>query len=91
MENQIQNIIDYINNHEIYGLNEDEEMEKVDIEIDKEKGIIFIASPKYSIDYNRTLDEVMFNLNDVMGWGEELYINEMISEIERVFIVKEKK
>ena len=28
MEKQIQNIMDYIKNHEIYGLNEDDEVEK---------------------------------------------------------------
>lgn len=91
MEKQIQNIMDYIKNHEIYGLNEDDEVEKTDIEINEEKGIIIIVSPKYSIEYDRTLDETMFVLNDVIGWGEESDIDEMISEIERVFIVKEKK
>ena len=91
MEKQIQNIMEYIKNHEIYGLNEDNETEKTDIEINEEKGIIIIASEKYSIEYDRTIDETMFVLNDVIGWGEESDIDEMISEIERVFIVKNKK
>lgn len=91
MEKQIQNIMEYIKNHEIYGLNEDNEMEKVDIEINEEKGIIIIASPKYSIEYDRQLDETMFTLHDIIGWGEESDIDEMISEIERLFTVKEKK
>lgn len=91
MEKQIQNIMEYIKNHEIYGLNEDDEVEKTDIEINEEKGIIIIVSPKYSIEYDRTLDETMFTMHDIIGWGEESDIDEMISEIERVFIVKEKK
>lgn len=91
MEKQIQNIMEYIYNNEIYGLNEDDEVEKTDIEINEEKGIIIIVSPKYSIEYDRTLDETMFTMHDVMGWGEESDIDEMISEIERLFIVKEKK
>lgn len=91
MEKQIQNIMEYIYNHEIYGLNEDEEMEKADIGINEEKGSIFIVSPKYSIEYDRTLDETMFTMHDIIGWGEESDIDEMISEIERLFIVKEKK
>lgn len=91
MEKQIQNIMEYIYNHEIYGLNEYEEMEKVDIGINEEKGSIFIVSPKYSIEYDRTLDETMFTMHDIVGWGEESDIDEMISEIERLFIVKEKK
>ena len=91
MEKQIQNIMEYIYNHEIYGLNEYEEMEKVDIGINEEKGSIFIVSPKYSIEYDRTLDETMFTMHDIIGWGEESDIDEMISEIERLFIVKEKK
>lgn len=91
MEKQIQNIMEYIYNHEIYGLNEDDEVEKTDIEINEEKGIIIIASPKYSIEYDRTLDETMFTMHDIIGWGEESDIDEMISEIERLFIVKEKK
>lgn len=91
MEKQIQNIMEYIYNHEIYGLNEYEEMEKVDIGINEEKGSIFIVSPKYSIEYDRTLDETMFTMHDVIGWGEESDIDEMVSEIERLFIVKEKK
>lgn len=91
MEKQIQNIMEYIYNHEIYGLNEDDEVEKTDIEINEEKGIIIIVSPKYSIEYDRTLDETMFTMHDIMGWGEESDIDEMISEIERLFIVKEKK
>ena len=86
MEKQIQNIMEYIYNHEIYGLNE-----KVDIGINEEKGSIFIVSPKYSIEYDRTLDETMFTMHDIIGWGEESDIDEMISEIERLFIVKEKK
>ena len=90
MEKQIQNIMDYIKNHEIYGLNEDDEVEKTDIEINEEKGIIIIVSPKYSIEYDRTLDETMFTMHDIIGWGEESDIDEMISEIERLFIVKEK-
>lgn len=91
MEKQIQNIMEYIYNHEIYGLNEDDEVEKTDIEINEEKGIIIIVSPKYSIEYDRTLDETMFTMHDIIGWGEESDIDEMISEIERLFIVKEKK
>lgn len=91
MEEQIQNIMEYIKNHEIYGQNEDNELEKVDIEINEEKGIIIIASEKYSIEYDRTLDETMFTMHDIIGWGEESDIDEMISEIERLFIVKEKK
>lgn len=91
MEEQIQNIMEYIKNHEIYGLNEDDEVEKTDIEINEEKGIIIIVSPKYSIEYDRTLDETMFTMHDIIGWGEESDIDEMISEIERVFIVKNKK
>ena len=91
MEKQIQNIMEYIKNHEIYGLNEDDEVEKTDIEINEEKGIIIIVSPKYSIEYDRTLDETMFTMHDIIGWGEESDIDEMISEIERLFIVKEKK
>lgn len=91
MEKQIQNIMEYVYNHEIYGLNEDDEVEKTDIGINEEKGSIFIVSPKYSIEYDRTLDETMFTMHDVMGWGEESDIDEMISEIERLFIVKEKK
>lgn len=90
MEKQIQNIMEYIKNHEIYGLNEDDEVEKTDIEINEEKGIIIIVSPKYSIEYDRTLDETMFTMHDIIGWGEESDIDEMISEIERLFIVKEK-
>ena len=90
MEEQIQNIMEYIKNHEIYGLNEDNETEKTDIEINEEKGIIIIVSPKYSIEYDRTLDETMFTMHDIIGWGEESDIDEMISEIERLFIVKEK-
>lgn len=91
MEKQIQNIMEYIYNHEIYGLNEDDEVEKTDIEINEEKGIIIIVSPKYSIEYDRTLGETMFTMHDIIGWGEESDIDEMISEIERLFIVKEKK
>lgn len=91
MEKQIQNIMEYVCNHEIYGLNEDDEVEKTDIEINEEKGIIIIVSPKYSIEYDRTLDETMFTMHDIIGWGEESDIDEMISEIERLFIVKEKK
>lgn len=64
---------------------------KVDIGINEEKGSIFIVSPKYSIEYDRTLDETMFTMHDIVGWGEESDIDEMISEIERLFIVKEKK
>ena len=90
MEKQIQNIMEYNKNHEIYGLNEDDEVEKTDIEINEEKGIIIIVSPKYSIEYDRTLDETMFTMHDIIGWGEESDIDEMISEIERLFIVKEK-
>lgn len=91
MEKQIQNIMEYVYNHEIYGLNEDDEVEKTDIGINEEKGSIFIVSPKYSIEYDRTLDETMFTMHDIVGWGEESDIDEMISEIERLFIVKEKK
>ena len=91
IKRQIEYIIDYIYTHEIYGLNEDGGVEKADVEINEEKGIIIIASEKYSIEYDRTIDGTMFVMNDVIGWGEESDIDEMISEIERVFIIKEKK